>query len=93
MSCIIWFSTLLLAIASVDSLPDPPAVSPPTVGRISLLREAGAEIHGRRLNLDLSVSLLLQVRWIAFTSGHEPNLAKDPTVLTRLAADPSPPTV
>jgi len=92
-SYIIWLFGLLLVIASVDSLPDPPALSATTDSGVPFLRGAGTEIHGCRLNLDLPISSFFQVRWIAFTSAYEPNLSKDPTVLTGLAADASPPTV
>jgi hypothetical protein len=93
MSCTIWVLGLLLAIASLDTLPDPPAVSPRTVSGISFLREVGSDMRERQLNCDLSISSLHQVRWIAFTSACEPNPFKDLIVLTGLAADPSPPAV
>ena len=92
-SCIIWLLGLLLAIAAVDTVPDPPAVNPHTVGVASLLREARGGVHARRLNSDSSISSLLQVRWIAFTSAYQPNLPTDRIVLTGVATDPSPPTL
>jgi c-di-AMP phosphodiesterase-like protein len=89
----IWALCLLLAIASVDTLPDPPAVSPRTFSGISFLSAAGADLRERQLNSDLSISSFHQVRWIAFTSTYEPNPFRDLIVLTGLAADPSPPAV
>jgi hypothetical protein len=91
-SCILWVLGLLLTIASVDTLPDPPAVSPRTVCSASPLRKAAGDVHERRLKPDLFISLL-QVRWIALTSTNEPNSSRDPIVLTGFAADPSPPAV
>jgi hypothetical protein len=92
-SCIIWVLGLLLAIASVDAASDPPAVSPRAVGLDYILCDVCGDVHERRLNSDSSISLLLQVRWIAFTSAYEPNLPADRIVLTGFATDPSPPPV
>jgi len=80
----------LLAIASVDTVPDPPAVNPRSVTAASL-REARGDVCERRLNSGWFISSLVQVRWIAFTSAYEPKLSTDWIALTGLAADPSPP--
>ena len=90
-SCIFWVLGLLLAIASVDTVPDPPAVNPHTISVASRLFEARGGVYSRRLNSDWCFSSLLQVRWIAFTSVYEPNLPADWIALTGLATDPSPP--
>jgi hypothetical protein len=92
-SCIIWVLGLLLAIASVDAVPDPPAVNPRAVGVDYTLCDVCGDVHERRLNSDSSISLLLQVRRIAFKSAYEPNLPTDRVVLTGFATDPSPPPV
>jgi hypothetical protein len=92
-SCIISVLGLLLAIASVDAVPDPPAVNPRAVGVAYILCDMCGDVHERRLNSDSSISLLLQVRWIAFTSAYAPNLPTDRIVLTGFATDPSPPSV
>lgn len=92
-SGIIWVLGLLLAIASVDTVPDPPAVNPRTTSVASLLSEVHGDVHERWLNAGLSIHSLLQVRWIAFTASYEPNLPKDRIVLTGFATDPSPPAV
>jgi hypothetical protein len=92
-SCMIWVLGLLLAIAAVDTIPDPPAVNPGAIGVAYILGDVGGDVHERRLNSDSSISLLLQVRWIAFTSTYEPNLPTDRVVLTGFATDPSPPPV
>jgi hypothetical protein len=92
-SSIVWVLGLLLAIASVDTVPDPPAVNPRGVDVAYILGDVCGNAHERWLNSDSSVSLLLQVRWIAFTSAYEPNLPTDRIVLTGFATDPSPPSV
>jgi hypothetical protein len=92
-SCTIWVLGLLLAIASVDTIPDPPAVNPRAVAVACIFCDVCGDVHERWLNSDSSISLLLQVRWTAFTSAYEPNLPKDRIVLTGFATDPSPPSV
>jgi hypothetical protein len=89
-SCIIWVLGLLLAIASVDTVPDPPAVNPRSVS-VASLSEARGHACERRLNSGWFISSLVQVRWIAFTSVYEPKLSTDWIALTGLATDPSPP--
>jgi len=89
----IWVLGLLLAITSVDAVPDPPAVNPRAVGVDYILCDVSGNVHERRLNSDSSLPLLLQVRWIAFTSAYEPNLPDARIVLTGFATDPSPPPV
>jgi hypothetical protein len=92
-SRIIWVLGLLLAIASVDAVPDPPAVNPRAVGVDYVLCDVCGNVHERRLNSDSSISLLLQVRWIAFTSAYKANLPTGRIVLTGFATDHSPPPV
>jgi hypothetical protein len=91
-SCIIWVLGLLLAIASIDTVPDPPAVNPRSVSVASLC-EARGDVCERRLNSGWFIASLVQVRWIAFTSAYEPKLPADWIALTGLATDPSPPTL
>jgi hypothetical protein len=90
-SGIIWVLGALLAIASVDTIPDPPAVNPHTVNVASRLGEARGGVGERRLNSDWSCSSHLQIRWTAFTSACDPNLRGDRIALAGFAADPSPP--
>ena len=72
-SCIIWVLGLLLAIALIDAVSDPPAVSPRAVGVDYILYEEDVKTsHEARLNSDSSLSLLPHVRWIAFTSAYRP---------------------
>jgi len=90
-SCIIWVLGALMAIASVDTAPDPPAVNPHTVSVASRLCVARGGVCERHLTSDWSCSSHLQIRWIAFTSAYEPNLPSDRIALKGFAADPSPP--
>jgi hypothetical protein len=92
-SCIIWGLGVLLAIASIDTVPDPPAVNPRPLGVASLLRKVSGDGHEHRLNSGLSISSLLQVRWIAITASYQPNLPKNRIVLAGFVTDPSPPAV
>jgi hypothetical protein len=92
-SCIIWVLGLVLAIASVDAVPDPPVVNPRTVGVDCVLGDVCGDVHERRLNSDSSISLLIRVRWITIASDHASNLAADRIVLTEFGADPSPPAI
>lgn len=92
-ACIIWVLGPLLAIASLDTVPDPPALNPRAVTVASLQGEVRFDVRERRFNSDSSISSRLQVRWIAFTASYEPNLPKDRIVLTGFATDPSPPAV
>jgi hypothetical protein len=87
----IWFLGLLIGIASVDNIPDPPAVNSHTVSAASSIREACGGVCERRLNSDWSCTSHLQVCWIAFTSVYEPNLPIDWVAITVFAADASPP--
>lgn len=89
-SRIIWVLGLLLVIASVDTVPDPPAVNPRTVAVASQC-EARGDVCERRLNFDWPICSLVQLRWIAFTSDNKPKLLTDWIALTGLATDPSPP--
>jgi len=84
----------LLIVASVDTVPDPPAVNSHTVSVVSLVHKAGGAVCERRLNRGGSCTPShshLQTSWIACTSGHEPSLPSDRIIVTGYAADPSPP--
>lgn len=88
---LICFFGLLIGIGAVDSMPDPPAVSPRTVSFAFRLWEVRGEVPERRSTFSWSFTSRLQVRWIAFTSVYEPNLPVDWIAMTAFAADPSPP--
>jgi hypothetical protein len=90
-SYIVWVVGALLVIASVDTIPDPPAVNPHAVSVATRLCKTRGGACEYRLRCDWSYSSHLQVRWTAFTSVYEPNLPSDRIALTGFAADPSPP--
>jgi hypothetical protein len=89
---IIWVLGVLMVTASLDAVPDPPAVNPHTVDVAFLPCEApGGLCEGRSNYAWSSSSSHFQVRWIAFTSASEPNPPMGWIVLIGQAADPSPP--
>ena len=88
---LIWFLGLLIGVAAVDVILDPPAVNPRTVSFASRLREVRGGAPERRSSSRWSSTSQLQIRWIAFTSVYEPNLPVDWIAMTAFAADPSPP--
>ena len=90
-SRIIWVVGVLLAIASVDTVPDPPAVNPHIISVASRLGEPRGGLYERLLKFDRSCASHHHVRWIGLTSTYEPKLPADRIALTRFAADPSPP--
>jgi hypothetical protein len=87
--CALWVLCLLLVIASLDAIPDPPAVKPHF--NAFCLRLCLATCYEQRLHRSPLGSLRLRLR--AFTNGHKPTRPCDWIVLTGLAADPSPPVV
>jgi hypothetical protein len=87
----LWVLGALMVMASLDTLPDPPAVNPQAVNVISHQR-ARPDRFCEHLTCESSrTSSHLQTRWVAFTSAYEPNRPCDRIALTRYAADPSPP--
>jgi len=93
-SWIIWVLGALMVIASLDAIPDPPAIYPRTVNVVAshLCKAPGGlcERHGN-CNWFCRSSNQFQIRSIIFTSVYEPNLPSDWIALTGQAADPSPP--
>jgi hypothetical protein len=91
-ACIYWVLGVAMVIASVDAIPDPPAVNPHTVTVVSRLCEWGGGAYEQHLSCDWSsFSSHLRTRWVALTSVSEPSLSRDWIVLTGQAADTSPP--
>jgi hypothetical protein len=67
-SCTVWVLGALMVMASLDTVPDPPAVNPQAVNIISHLRTC-PDRFCERLTCDSScTSSHLQLRWIAFAS-------------------------
>lgn len=89
---LLWILGAILALTSVDTIPDPPAVNPHTINVVSHLYDSGASGSERRLNNGwFCFSSQLHATRIAFTSASEPSLPRDSIVLTGQAADTSPP--
>ena len=91
-SYLLWILGAVLALASVDTIPDPPAVNPHTVNVASRLCDFGCGASEQRLNCGwFCFSSHLHATRIAFISASEPSLPRDWIVLTGQAADTSPP--
>ncbi len=90
-SCTVWILGAVMVIASVDAVPDPPAVTPHTVNVTSRQCEIRGGFCEPRLDCNSPCISRLQVRWIAFTRPYEPNRPSDWVALTGHAADTSPP--
>jgi hypothetical protein len=91
-ACFFWVLGAVLAIASVDTIPDPPAVNPHSANIISRLADTAGGACERALKTGwFCFSSHLQATRIAFTSASEPSLPPDRIVLTGQAADSSPP--
>jgi len=89
---LLWILGAILALASVDTIPDPPAVNPHTVSVVSQLCDSGASRPEQRFNHGrFCFSSQLHATRIAFSSASEPSLPRDSIVLTGQAADTSPP--
>jgi len=92
-SYLFWVLGAVIAIASVDTIPDPPAVNPHNANIISrLCDQAGGKCEQRLTYGWFCFSSHLQATRIALTSASEPSLPRDWIVLTGQAADSSPPT-
>jgi hypothetical protein len=89
-SCTIWILGALLVMAALDTLPDPPAVNPSAAaGKILSLQDTSCDTAMRRCD-SVVVPDLLPVILVAEDTGHSNRFA-DQVVLTRQAADSSPP--
>jgi hypothetical protein len=61
----VWVLGALIAVASVDAVPDPPGVNPRTVSVTSRLCVAGGGVCECRLHSDWSTPSHRRMRWIA----------------------------
>lgn len=87
-----WILGAVLALAAIDTIPDPPAVNPHTVKTVSRLYDLGGSVCEQRLTSGwFCFSSHLHATRIAFTVASEPGLPRDWIVLTGQAADTSPP--
>jgi hypothetical protein len=91
-SYLFWMLAIVLALASVDTIPDPPAVNPHTVNLVSRICEAGVSVCEQTLNSGwFYESSLMRASRIAISLSAEPTSTREWIVSTGQAADPSPP--
>jgi len=92
-SCTIWVLAALLVIVTLDTIPDPPAVSPDnaTVKAPCPQESPGSVLEQRLAIAAPSASSHGNFRFVAFQSNEKPSRPSDRAVLTGQAADPSPP--
>jgi len=92
-SCIIWALAVLLVIVTLDTIPDPPAVSPDsaTLKAACAQELPGSVLEQRLVCAALSASSHRSSRSISLHSEQKPTRPSDWVVLTGQAADPSPP--
>jgi hypothetical protein len=85
----------IFTVAALDDFPDPPALSPHTISVAPPLRsEPYKGIRAPYLTSDYSAgSPQSRIRWIRFRLGTRSTLPSDWILLTRYAADPSPPAI
>jgi hypothetical protein len=89
--CMVCFLAGLMVVASVDTIPDPPAVSSQSPNVASAIRDARG-VSEWRLSFQVACAFSeFQRRWIASTSTDEPILAPVRIVLQGYASDSSPP--
>ena len=88
---LICFLGLVMGIASLDTVPDPPAVNPHRPSASSRVREARGGARQPPLGFSAFRTSHLQVRRIASASASEPNITIHCVAILRFAADPSPP--
>jgi len=87
-----WVLGAIIAIACVDTIPDPPALNPHSVNVIASLCEPSGGACEQPWNSGwFCFSSQLQATRIAVTLAYEPSLPRDWIVLTGQAADSSPP--
>jgi hypothetical protein len=91
--CIVWLLGALMLIAALDTIPDPPAVSPHTVDtRAAFSLEHDGALRAQQLHSHLSKPLSpSQGGWTAFHKVSDTNHSTDSIALTGHASDPSPP--
>jgi hypothetical protein len=91
-SFLFWILAIVLAIASVDTVPDPPAVNPHTVNIVSRICEAGVSVFDQTIDSAwLRASSRLQTSRTTISVTAEPISTRERIVSTGQAADPSPP--
>jgi hypothetical protein len=89
-SYIFWILAAAMVIASVDTIPDPPAINPHTA--VSHMCEVGSKVCDQGYDRGwFCFSAHLQASRIALLAASEPSLPTDWIVSTGNATDSSPP--
>ena len=92
-SSTIWVLGALMAFASIDAVPDPPAIVPHAIKAAAHPCKVPAGINIQHADCHWSYPIsYLQARWITGTSVYEPTLPGNSFARTEHAADASPPT-
>ena len=88
--CMVWVLGVVLIVASLDAVPDPPAIDPHgTVAKAFSARDC-ADCFGDQPSA-VTMPSRNQTQWTSFTNEYEPNRPSDLMAETGQAADPSPP--
>jgi hypothetical protein len=89
--CTIWILGALLVIATLDTLPDPPALDPHTV-KASCSRESSGDDTAQQFFCEPpSAGNALPAQWAEWADTQEPHHTAGESTLVRHAADSSPP--
>jgi hypothetical protein len=84
--------SVLMVAASLDTVPDPPAVAPHTVGlKISCLRAFVGDFREQPLTGDLTSNSHAPIHGLSPADATEPKRSSDWITLAGYAADSSPP--
>jgi hypothetical protein len=91
--CTIWILGALLVVASLDAIPDPPALDPHTVTvKVPAPSELAENLGGHSENVSsLNAIAQSQTPGTVFIEATKPDCPSDVIAQTGQAADPSPP--
>lgn len=84
--------SVFMVAATIDAVPDPPAVAPHTVDvKDSCLREFVGDFHKQPLTANLGCDSNAAIHPVAWANATEPKRSSDWITLAGYAADSSPP--
>ena len=84
--------SVLMVAATIDAVPDPPAVAPHTVGlKVCCLRAFAGDFRERPLTGDLTSNSHAPIHGVSLADATEPKRSSDWITLAGYAADSSPP--
>lgn len=83
----------LLVVASIDQIPDPPAIRSQVTTAVILTHQANAKVptHSNQPRSVFSSLPLVQVRWTSRLSPHTPKAPRDEMIVAGYATNASPP--